>query len=220
MYEDYGDYYEPTLAEEIFEEAKLRLEQALKEDVKRNVEKSLDIVKNQEIRNAVLDDRERKIYFKEKELERKFNDLENDFKKEKLDKFIKDLQGYLGQDYYKLKQTSVRNPKCSSCNNERKYEVKMPDGTMKKIDCSCNKVIYSYAVEETPILHMAIRKENKEVVIYLKYVDWDERLEKMSPEKIYNKFEDVVNKSDSYEVFYTNKEEAQKHADYLNELKG
>lgn len=220
MYGDYDNYYEPTLADEIFDEAKEKLEEALKAEIEERIQRAENILKEHGRISSELNRKKRKLESQERELERKFNELENDFKKEKLDKFIKDLQGYLGQDYYKLKQTSTRNPKCSSCNNERKYEVKMPDGTMKKIDCSCNKVIYSYAVEELPIFSMTIRKENKEVVIYLKYVDWDERLEIIPPKEIYNKFEDIANKDDSYGVFYTNKEEAQKHVDYLNELKG
>ena len=228
MYEDYGDYYEPTLAEEIFEEAKARLEQALKEDVKRDVEKSLDIVKNQEIRKVELDDRERKIYFKEKELERRFNDLENEFKKEKLDNFIKHLQNYLGQTYYKIKEESIRKAKCDACDDKRKYEVEMPDGTIRKIDCSCNKAIYSYIVEEVSIFDIRIRKENKEITTYLRYLpSLDERLEKILPEEIYNKFENVKIQTDGcnfrhdslYKTYYTNKEEAQKHADYLNNKK-
>jgi len=198
MYGDYDDYYEPSLADEIFEEAKLRLEQALKEDVKRDVEKSLDIVKNQEIRNAVLDDRERKIYLKEKELERKFNDLENEFAKKKLGEFIAMLQKYLEQTYYEVKHYGELKPKCDACDDKRKYEVEMPDGTIRKIDCSCNKYIYSYRVEEKCIIGIKIKKDGIQQKILLQYRDYDGDITSINPSySLYEKFEDVKDKSKS-----------------------
>jgi len=220
MYEDYGDYYEPTLAEEIFEEAKARLEQALRKDVKRDVEKSLDIVKNQEIRKVELDDRERKIYFKEKELERKFNDLENEFAKKKLGEFIAMLQKYLGQTYYKVDSFGEYAPKCDACNDKRMLDVTLPDGSIKTIGCSCNKYIYRFRVIEKSMIGITIEKDGSRQKIWLKYNDYSDEIESVYSTLINEKFEDVKDKKISYKLFYTNKEEAQKHVDYLNELKG
>ena len=222
-YEDYFDYYEPTLADEIFEEAKMKLEQALKKEFAEKIQEAEKISKRQDEIEAKLFTRECNLNRRERELESKFRDIENEFKKEKFDKFIKDLQKYLGQKYYKVKEDTIPKAKCNSCDDKRKIEIRMPDGTMRKIDCSCSKNIYSYTVEEVPILNMTTYKKDKEIVIYLNYVAWDERLEKILPEEIYNKFEDVKETDDRYHslyhVFYTNKEEAQKHADYLNKLK-
>lgn len=222
-YEDYDDYYEPTLAEEIFEEAKAKLEQAVKAEIKDKIQEAEKISERQNETEAKLFTRESNLSRRERELESKFRDIENEFKKEKFDKFIKDLQKYLGQTYYKVKEDTIPKAKCNSCDDKRKIEIRMPDGTMRKIDCSCSKNIYSYTVEEVPILNMTTYKKDKEIVIYLNYVAWDERLEKISPEKIYNKFKDVEKVDDRYHslysVFYTNKEEAQKHANYLNNLK-
>lgn len=222
--DDYGnDYYEPTLADEIFEEAKTKLEEAVKAEIKDKIQRAEKLLAEQDKKETELRAKENKLNRRERELESKFRDLENAFKKEKFDKFIKDLQKYLGQTYYKVKENTIPKAKCNSCDDKRKIEIRMPDGTMRKIDCSCNKNIYSYTVEEVPILNMTTYKKDKEIVIYLNYVAWDERLEKVSPEKIYNKFEDVKKVDDRYHslysVFYTSKEEAQKHADYLNELK-
>lgn len=227
MYGDYDDYYEPSLADEIFDEAKARLEQALKKEFVDKIQEAEKISARQDEIEAKLFTRETKLTYRERELERKFIDLENEFKKEKLDKFIKDLQEYLGQTYYKIKEESIRKAKCDACDEKRKYEIEMPDGTLKKIDCSCNKIIYSYVVEEVSIFDIKIRKENKGITTYLRYhSSWDERLEKILPEEIYNKFEDVKIETDErnfrheslYKTYYTNKEEAQKHVNYLNKL--
>jgi hypothetical protein len=223
MYEDYDDYYEPTLAEEIFEEAKEKLEKALKKEFAEKIQKAEKVLSEQGKRYIDIENKEVKLISRERELERKFKDIENEFKKEKISKFIKDLQEYLGQTYYKIKEKDIPKAKCGACDDKRKIEVKMPDGTMRKIDCSCNERIYFYTVEEVPIFNITTYKKDKEIVIYLNYLAWDERLENISPEKIYNKFEDVKKANDRYHslysVFYTSKEEAQKHADYLNELK-
>jgi len=219
FFKDYEeDYYESTLADEIFEEAKLRLEQALKEDVKRDVEKSLDIVKNQEIRKVELDDRERKIYFKEKELERKFIDLENEFAKKKLGEFMTMLQKYLGQTYYQVDSFGEYAPKCDACNDNRMLDVTLPDGSMKAIECSCNKRIYRYRVKEKEMIGFYIKRDGREQRMWLEYQDGSNETNSIYTTQIYEKFADAKDKDYVYKTFYTNKEEAQKHADYLNKL--
>ena len=219
FFEDYGDdYYEPTLAEEIFEEAKTKLEEAVKAEIKNKIQAVEELLAEQDKKEAELRTKENKLNWREKELESKFRDIENEFKKEKFDKFIKDLQKYLGQKYYRVDNKYEKKLKCKACDDERRIEIKMPDGSVKKINCSCNTGFHVNFVKEVPILSVSAYKDKENISVYLQYCSWDERLEKISPKSIYAKFDDVENKDDMYNKFYTNKEEAQKHADYLNNL--
>lgn len=220
MYEDYDDYYEPTLAEEIFEEAKTKLENALKKEFIEKIQEAEKVLEKQDEKETELRAKENKLNRRERELESKFRDLENEFAKKKLGEFMAMLQKYLGQTYYQVNHYGELKPKCDACNDKRKLDITLPDGSTKSIDCSCNKYINSYRVEEKGMVGIYIEKDGSQQKIWLKYNDSGDDVSSMNPTyKLHEKFEDVKDKNSSYKVFYTNKEEAQKHADYLNELK-
>ena len=220
-YEDYGDdYYEPTLADEIFDEAKERLEEALRNDFKRKIQEVEEVLEKQEEIETKLFIRENKLNSRERELESKFKDVENEFAKKKLGEFIAMLQKYLGQTYYEVDSFGEYAPKCDACNDKRMLDVTLPDGSMKAIECSCSKYIYRFRVIEKSMIGITIEKDGRQQKIWLKYNDYSDEISSINPAyNINEKFEDVKNKDESYKVFYTNKEEAQKHADYLNNKK-
>lgn len=217
-YEDYGDYYEPSLADEIFEEAKMKLEQALKKEFAEKIQEAEKILKRQDEIEAKLFTRECNLNRRERELESKFRDIENEFAKKKLGEFMAILQKYLGQTYYEVNRYGELKPKCDSCNDDRKLEIKMPDGSIARIDCSCKRYVYRYGVKEKEMLRVHIKKDGRQQKVWLEYQDGSNETNSLYTTSIYEKFEDVKDKNSSYKVFYTNKEEAQKHADYLNKL--
>ena len=220
FFEDYGDdYYEPTLAEEIFEEAKMKLEQALKKEFAEKIQEAEKISKRQDEIEAKLFTRECNLDRRERELESKFRDIENEFAKKKLGEFMAMLQKYLGQTYYEVNRYGELKPKCDSCNDDRKIEIKLPDGSIARIDCSCKGYIYRYRVKEKEMLGLHIEKDGRRQKVWLEYKDGSNETNSLYTTSINEKFEDVKDKNSSYKVFYTNKEEAQKHADYLNKLK-
>lgn len=219
-YEDYDDYYEPTLAEEIFEEAKMKLEQALKKEFAEKIQEAEKISKRQDEIEDKLFRRECNLNRRERELESKFRDIENEFAKKKLGELMAMLQKYLGQTYYQVTHYGELKPKCDACNDKRKLDITLPDGSTKSIDCSCNKYIYRYRVEEKEMIEIKISKDGRQQKVRLQYRDSDDDIESVNPTyDFHEKFADVKDKNSSYRVFYTNKEEAQKHADYLNKLK-
>ena len=152
MYEDYDDYYEPTLAEEIFEEAKTKLENALKKEFIEKIQEAEKVLEKQDEKETELRAKENKLNRRERELESKFRDLENEFAKKKLGEFMAMLQKYLGQTYYKVDNYGELMPKCDVCNDKRRLDVTMPDGSIKTIECSCNKYIYRYLDEEKKMI--------------------------------------------------------------------
>lgn len=220
MYGDYDDYYEPSLADEIFEEAKTKLEQAVKAEIKDKIQEAEKVLAGQDKRNSEIGKKELALYWREKELESKFRDIENEFAKKKLGELMAMLQKYLGQTYYQVDSFGEYAPKCDACNDKRMLDITLPDGSTRAIECSCKKRIYRYRVEEKEMLELHIEKDGRRQEVWLVYQEGSNETNSLYTISINEKFEDLKNKNSSYKVFYTNKEEAQKHADYLNELKG
>lgn len=66
--------------------------------------------------------------------DKELNKIKTDFKSALAELFDK-------KDVYIVERDSELLPKCEFCDDDRRVEVELPDGTKTKVSCSCNKVI-------------------------------------------------------------------------------
>jgi hypothetical protein len=223
MYDYYDEepYYEPTVADEIFIEYTQKLKDALKDNIKQDIEN----IKSENIRlkeeNKNLKDRERDIDNKERQLQSKEKTLEADFFRKKFSEMLKPFEehysGYYADHTYKMKR------KCNQCDENRQITYTAPNGDTVKKDCSCKKS-YSYYVPKSSVitvidLHKSDGYSKREFGMTPKYENKDDDYRWSSFK--FTQFIDIFNESIAEEIKYrdtlfSSKEECKKFCDWLN----
>jgi hypothetical protein len=228
-YEDYDNYCEPSQADEILEEAKEKLFDILKDEVKSEIkiirEENLRLKQeNEAMKEKVrtLDSRERNIEYREKELERT---TEYSFYKKKFSELLKPIEENLKIWYVDRYQTY--GEKCSLCDEDREIDYISSTGKTIKGDCDCKKYITIYRVVESELNYIDFYKSdrnNREFVVTPKYDsgDYDRSYFKVNIQKLTNVFD--INKIEEYKCYsgyngfsaFTSEEECKKYCDWLN----
>lgn len=228
-YEDFENYYEPSMADEILEEAKEKFGEILKNEIRSNIKNTQEEIirlkkENEELKDKIrdLDRRERDIERKEKDIESK---TEYHFYKKKFSELLKPLEEQLEMWY--IEPLSELIPKCSLCDDERQIEYTSINGKKIKGDCDCKKYQRVYRVEEAKIKYLNFFKSDRtkrEFILTPKYEskDYDNNYFKVDIQKLTKTFE--IDKASEYKYCgsyggftgFTTKEECQKYCDWLN----
>lgn len=238
----YWDYeepiWEPSEADELFDELKSKLVDAAKASLKNDMEFLKSRNESLEKRNKELEDKAQEVSRKESALEYKAQNLRREVEKE----FYKTAINDLFKNVLEKSQLWFANnkphekPKCDKCNADRKWVLTWPDGTTTSKQCTCSQPDYWYEPEETwiNILKYKVKDSNYPSERYYRLDETyqntgsDRRCDYSSADFgiqfVYDKFcDDVMEKHEQLNygkrIGFTSKEECQKYCDWLNKQK-
>lgn len=235
----YWDYeepvWEPSEADELFDEIKEKLIDSAKSSIKNDIE----VLKNRneylERRNKELEGDAHKVAQRERELEYKAQNLRREIEKE----FYKTAIDDLFRD--QLEQASLwfadlkphEKPKCDKCNSDRNWVLTWPNGETATKKCECAQPDYWYEPQETwiNILKYKIKDSNylseryyklEKSYQYTKGDRWnDYSYNEFGIQFVYDKFcDETIEQHEQLNygkyIGFKSKEECQKYCDWLN----
>lgn len=237
----YWDYeepmWEPSEADELFDELKSKLVDAAKASLKNDMEFLKNRNEYLEKRNTELEDKAREVSRKESELEYKAQNLrrevEREFYKTAIDDLFKDAieQSQL----WFADNKPHEKPKCDKCDADRKWILTWPDGTTTSKQCTCSQPDYWYEPEETwiDVLKYKVKDSNYPSERYYRLNEsyqstgshsYDYSFVDFGIQFVYDKFcDDAIEKREQLNygkyIGFTSKEECQKYCDWLNKRK-
>ena len=224
--EEQYEYYEPTVADEIYFEAIGKLKGALNENMKNYIgglEERENKIK-QDLES--IKKRESEIYRKNSDLEMKERSLNRDWDKKKLSEMMDELTNQFESSFYEPKIEYTKRPKCSLCNDARRIEIEVEGAQKRKhsVECECNVSDKKYVVEKVKLNHIKVMKDKGKIVYSLSKQSWDRyddeyEIKRIDKKKIHDEFDDGVEYNMYQGDLFTSIEECQKWADKLNEEK-
>lgn len=229
MYDYYEEdcyYYEPTVADEIFNKAKKELEESLKEDVKLKIKTTMDYnfklrQENEELKQQVrnLDNRERDLINREVQFERSML-------RKKLSELLQPLEEQM--EVYSVDYEYVQKDKCDMCSNDRRIYYKSPTGKDVYEECSCRKSykVYSAMPKSLKSITLSKDRDKTKFLIVPKYEsrDYDDGYCKFEVQRLITSVDELgdFKKLNAYQMEYNtgfkNKEDCQEYCDYLNKV--
>lgn len=213
-----GNYYEPTIADEIFEEYKIKMKDALLESIKQDIADLKYTNKKLIDENKILKEKEQEVRQKEKELEYMKSNLKWEVKRERLSELMEDFRVVM----YKTNYNSELLPKCDKCNKNRQIEFLSPTGKLTYEDCECKKYKKTYKPQEYICTEFKVSSNAGCMLMWYKEnheSDYDYYSYNSSDlcEKVYKKEMDYKDLN-SYQTYFKTKEECQNYCDWLNEI--
>lgn len=235
----YWDYeepmWEPSEADELFDELKSKLVDAAKASLKNDMESLKSRNEYLEKRNKELEDKVREVSSKESDLEYKSRNLrrevEREFYKTAIDDIFKDALEK--SQLWFANSKPHEKPKCDKCDENRNWVLTWPDGTTTSKRCTCSQPEYWYEPQETWIdtLKYRVKDDNYPSERYYRldksyqYTGssrWDDySYQDFGIQFVYDKFcDDVIAKKEQLgygkKIGFKSKEECQKYCDWLN----
>lgn len=143
---EYADLFEPSEADEIFEELKEKLVNSAKDSIKKELEQLR--TENARLRKSNSDIQGELFNAKNKlsNLEQKEKSLRNEVKKEfyanELEPIFDDLFNHT--EVWYAKHIGHERPKCNLCDDDRYMIATFPDGSTQMKRCSCANLDYFY----------------------------------------------------------------------------
>lgn len=234
----YWDYeepvWEPSDADELFDEMKSKLVEAAKASLKNDMESLKRRNEYLEKRNKELEEKAREVLNKEIDLNSKSRNLrrevENEFYKTAIDDLFKDAIEH--SQFWFADNKPHEKPKCDKCDENRNWVFTWPDGTTTTKKCTCSQPDYWYEPQETWVdtLTYKLKDSNYPSERYYRinkdyqYTGSDYSYANFEIQFVYDKFcEDVLEKREQLgygkQIGFKSKEECQKYCDWLNERK-
>ena len=235
----YWDYdepmWEPSEADELFDEIKSKLIEAAKVSLKNDMESLKSRNAYLEKRNKELEDKAREVSRKESDLEYKSRNLrrevEREFYKTAIDDLFKDVLEK--SQIWFADNKPHEKPKCDKCDENRNWVLTWPDGTTTSKKCTCSQPDYWYEPQETWIdyIRYTVKDSNYQSERYYRLdksyqYTGDSRWNDYSYgdfgiQFVYDKFcDDVIEKHEQlrYEkkIGFKSKKECQRYCDWLN----
>lgn len=214
MFDDNYDYYEPSVGDEIYLEAREKLINSLKDSVKQHVE-SVSI-ENEKLKkeNLRLTDLVRDIKRRESELENEKLRYKRDIRFERLSELMKDLQVIV----YQVDCINELAEKCDKCDDKREIQYTTPLGRKTSEKCECAVHTKKYIVSEKILYEFRYGNNNTMLMWFNRYNTsngGDGYGGGSAIEIFYDNYEheDIPN----YQIHFRNKENAEKHCVWLNE---
>lgn len=239
----YWDYeepmWEPSEADELFDEIKSKLIDAAKDSLKNDMAYLKSHNEYLERRNKELEDKAQEVLSKESDLEYKSRNLrrevEKEFYKTAIDDLFKDVLEK--SQLWFADNKPHEKPKCDKCDENRNWVLNWPDGTTTSKRCTCSQPDYWYEPEETWIdyIRYTVKDSNYQSERYYRLDKryqctgesrWnDYSYEDFGIQFVYDKFcDDTIEKYKQLKygkhIGFKSKEECQKYCDWLNERKG
>lgn len=221
-YDEFENYYEPTLADEIFNEAMEKFKETLKDNVKENLKYIQEENKRLKKENDELKKREREISSKEHMLDIREKDLETrtewTFYKKKFSEILNPLEENV--TFWKVEYEYRQKDKCNLCDDNREIIFSSPQGKEIKEKCDCDKNYryYKPALDQIAVIKLWKSTNGKEFTVTPKYDnnDYDERYCTLVVDEIISFNIKDVDKYKSYSSIFKTKEDCQKFCDWLN----
>ena len=224
-YYDYEEpYYEPTPADEIFFEAKQKLEECLKESVKYKLTSVIEENKILKEENEKMKEKVRSIERKESLLEQRENDMERNVLRKKFSEMLKPLEER--DRIYRVNYSYKMGAKCNKCDENRKLQFTTPRGRAAFEDCSCSNTYKVWCVEKADIIKLSLYKKRDypytmSITPIYESTDYDDTYCKFKLETFVEALDEFVDFKisdfDYKEVGFKRKEDCQRYCDYLNE---
>ena len=209
-WDDYSEY------DNTAEELKASLLVSVKQEVKDKIEKL-------QRENAELKEKQKNLTLLEQEVSRKTSQLDRDIRNAERtvkNAKAKELFKEIAETKYMLTNKSFTKDKCDKCNEKRKLTFTYPSGKVGEETCDvCGSTDYRAVVTEA--LGVSIDVRSGELIVWYKpYKYWDDdEYSSMSGEvkKPYTGQDFTEMDKSRYSYIFTDKSDAQKYADYLNE---
>ena len=238
----YWDYeepmWEPSEADELFDEIKSKLIGAAKDSLKSDMESLKRRNEYLEKRNKELEDKSLEVSRKESDLEYKSRNIRREVEKEFYKTAIEDMfKDVLEKSQLWFADSKPHEkPKCDKCNDNREWVLTWPNGETSKKKCTCAQPEYWYEPQETWIdkLRYRVKDDNYPSERYYRldksyqctgsnrWGDYSEQA--FGIQFVYDKFcDDVIEKKKQLNygqyIGFKSKEECQKYCDWLNRRK-
>jgi hypothetical protein len=235
----YWDYeepmWEPSEADELFDEIKSKLIDAAKDSLKSDMEHLKSRNEYLEKRNKELEDKAREVSSKESDLEYKSRNLrrevEREFYKAAIEDIFKDM--IEKSQLWFAENKPHEKPKCDKCDENRNWVLTWPNGEKVTKKCDCAQPDYWYEPKEAWIDTLRYRIQNSNYQSE-RYYRLDKTYDRIGGEYndysyadfgiqfVYDKFcDDVIEKKEQLRygkyIGFKSKEECQKYCDWLNE---
>jgi hypothetical protein len=238
-YWDYEEpYWEPSEADELFDEVKSKLINAAKDSIKSDMEYLRSENKRLIERNKELENKAYEVSKKERDLKYKADNLRREVEREFYKTSIEDVfkDALEKHTLWFADNKPHTRPKCDKCNSDRNWVLTWPNGELSTKQCDCARLDYWYEPQETFIttLTYRIRDSNYQSERYYRLDESHQntsssRYDSYSYEKfgiqfVYDEFcDDVIEKHDQLGwnkyIGFKTKEECQKFCDWLNKKK-
>lgn len=236
----YWDYdepaWEPSEADELFDEIKSKLINAAKDSIKSNMEYLKDQNEYLSKRVTELESKEREVAQREETVKYKEYNLRREVEREFYKIAIEDLfkDALEESALWFADNKPHEKPKCDKCNADREWVLTWPDGTTTKKRCECANPDYWYEPQETWIqtLKYKVKDSNYPSERYYRldksyqnttdrYRYEDYSYNDFGIQFVYDEFCDDVLEKREYlnygkKIGFKSKEECQKYCDWLN----
>lgn len=226
MYDYYEDecYYEPTIADEIFNRAKKELEESLKEDVKNQIKSTMDYNMRLREENEKLKQQVRNLANRERDLANREAQFERAMLRKKFSELLKPLEEQI--EVYSVDYEYIMMDKCDKCDTNRRIYYKSPSGKDVYEECSCNKSCVVYSPKPKSITNICLAKDYNKTKFTASVTydskDYDNDYCKFEVRAFVDNIDELgdLKELNKYQMeYYTgfkNKEDCQKYCDYLN----
>lgn len=235
----YWDYdepiWEPSEADELFDEIKSKLIDAAKDSLKSDMEYIKSRNEYLEKRNKELEDKAQEVSNKERDLEYKSRNLRREVEKEFYKAAIEDIFKDMIEksQLWFAENKPHEKPKCDKCDENRNWVLTWPNGEKVTKKCDCAQPDYWYEPNEAWIDTLRYRIQNSNYQSE-RYYRLDKTYDRIGGEYndysysdfgiqlVYDKFcDDVIEKRKQLgygkKIGFKSKEECQKYCDWLNE---
>lgn len=216
FYDEEYDYFDSTIAD---------LKEQLKKEVKQEIQ---DKIATLEKENAELQDVKENWEQIKQEYKNKINEIQREkqyildnAKRETYNATLKDLFDNCDyfQKLYKVDYKTEEQEKCDKCDENRELTIEDCYGRKHKVHCKCSDKRKVYYSEENLDICVYIQKEKERDNFRFEFrsnSSW-EYGHKINKENVLEKFDKDKVKG-YYWTYFTTLEEAQKYADYLNNI--
>jgi hypothetical protein len=240
----YWDYdepmWEPSEADELFDEIKSKLINSAKDSLKHDMESLRERNERLSKRVAELEKKEREVAQRERDVKYKEENLRREVEKEFYKTAIEDIfkDALEKSQLWFADDKPHTRPKCNKCDADRKWVLTWPDGDTVTKACDCARPDYWYEPQETwiDVLKYKVKDSNYQSERYYRlekhhqytgasrYYD-DYSYSEFGIQFVYDEFcDDVIEKHEQLRrhkrIGFKSKEECQKYCDYLNNLRG
>lgn len=237
-YWDYEEpYWEPSEADELFDDIKSKLIDAAKSSIKADMEALKSRNEYLESRNHELEKNAYEVSQKERDLQYKADNLRREVEREFYKTAIEDIfkEALEESTLWFADHKPHARPKCDKCNDNRDWVLTWPNGEKTSRRCDCSNPDYWYEPQETYIdtLKYKVRDSNYQSERYYRLEKSHQNTKSNSyyDDYSYNEFritfvydefcDDTVEKHDQLGwhnyIGFKSKEECQKYCDWLNE---
>ena len=207
MYEDYELEYEPSLADEIFNEASAKLMDALNGEVKQRLERIADENASLQALNNSL--KKQLAEYKQREYELAEGERQLRLAAKKMP-----LKEFMGQYEVVMYQATMKHeygPKCDKCDDKRQLYYRTPLGNDATEPCKCAKMFRVYR-PQMQVLYSISKRNHKLLAWYRPYPHEDAFESGKLAEQFYNQdieFADL----DKHKAYFENESDCQAYCD-------